>query len=359
MTILSNNKTENHTLLNFLSNITRNHDLLVSPDSIDNYSSLIENLDSSLREIALKSLQEKFESLDQMFFDSMVRKRDYNVKSKRSRTILTIFGQITYTRRIYQSKSTGKYYIYVDRKLGIPKYDKYDPTIKGKICELYINIGSMLKVGEVVGEQMHCSFSTKQERKNYNISRQTVYNILKSTHRLQPQIDRRSNTPDLLYIMADEKFIPTQTEMKSKVMVRHAVLFEGFKKVSNRNTLTNKLHFTSLDRDFWEQFHDFIAGVYDLSKVKKIILMGDGASWIKAGAKELLNSKFYLDKFHTFQAINLMTKNPILQPHLRQSLIADDIALFEDLSEVLLTLNSDDPSRLESIKDKRNYILRH
>ena len=359
MTILPNNYTYNHTFNNFLYDLTKNHDLLVTPNSIDNYTDIIETLDSNIRELALKTLQAKFESLDDDFFNSAQRKRNYRVKSKRSRTLLTVFGQITYTRRIYESKVDGSYYTYVDRKMGLPKYDTYDPTIKAKLCEVYINLGSMLKAGQVVGEAMYCFFSSNLSRKNYNISRQTVYNTLKNIHRLQPSIDRKESTPEVLYVMADEKYVSTQAGAKSKVMVKHAVLFEGFNRVGSRNTLTHKLHFTSLDSDFWGQFHDFIAKVYDLSKVKEIILVGDGATWIKAGTNELINSEFHLDKFHTFQAINLMTKDPLIHPYLRQSLLDNEIELFKQLTKVLLIQNEDSDTRSEKIKDKRQYILRH
>ena len=92
MTILSNNYTYNHTFNNFLYDLTKNHDLLVTPNSIDNYTDIIETLDSNIRELALKTLQAKFESLDDDFFNSAQRKRNYRVKSKRSRTLLTVFS---------------------------------------------------------------------------------------------------------------------------------------------------------------------------------------------------------------------------------------------------------------------------
>ena len=359
MTILSNNLQLDHIFNNFYTEFINNSNLLISPDSIYNFTNCIEEIDNSLKVLASNLLKKKFETLDDAYFKSAERKRYYRVKAKRSRTLITIFGQITYTRRIYESFHDGSFYIYVDRKMGLPKYDRYDPTVKAKLCETYINIGSMIKTGQIVGEQMFALFSTKKERKNYNISRQTVYNVLKNMHKLQPKIDRISNTPETLYIMADEKYVAIQSGTKNKVMVKHAVLFEGFSSHHKRNTLVNKLHFTSLDKNFWEQFHDFIARVYDLTKVKNIVLMGDGAPWIKAGANEIPKVQFYLDKFHTFQAINQMSKDPIIRYNLRQTLLENNRKLFKEITEVLLIQNQDNISREENIKDKRRYILRH
>lgn len=139
---------------------------MISPDSIYNFTNCIEEIDNSLKVLASNLLKKKFETLDDAYFKSAERKRYYRVKAKRSRTLITIFGQITYTRRIYESFHDGSFYIYVDRKMGLPKYDRYDPTVKAKLCETYINIGSMIKTGQIVGEQMFALFSTKKERKN-------------------------------------------------------------------------------------------------------------------------------------------------------------------------------------------------
>ena len=359
MTILSNNYEINHTFSRRIKTWLNNYDVLVNPNSINNYSDAVETLDKNIRELALDLFKQKFESLDEVFFNSDERKRYYKVKSKRSRTLITVFGQFTYTRRIYESISNGKYYIYVDRKMGLPKYDHYDPTVKAKICESYLTTGSMIKTGQIVGEQMYASFSTEAKRKNYNISRQTVFNVMRNIHKLLPSIDRTKTTPETLYVMADEKYIATQGSKHNKVMVKHAVLFEGFTSTHNRNTLINKLHFTSLDKDFWEQFLDYISVVYDFTKIKNIIRIGDGAYWIKAGENHLPKTKFYLDKFHMFQAINHMAKDPILHYNLRETLFNNDKDMFKKLTDILLIQNIDNISRTESIREKSSYILRH
>ena len=104
--------------------------------------------------------------------------------------------------------------------MGLPKYDHYDPTVKAKICESYLTTGSMIRTGQIVGEQMYASFSTETKRKNYNISRQTVYNVMRNIHKLLPNIDRTKTTPETLYVMADEKYIATQGSKHNKVMVK-------------------------------------------------------------------------------------------------------------------------------------------
>ena len=57
MTILPNNFTDNHNFNTFISSFFKNHDLLVSPSSLTNYTSLIKDIDSHLRDLALDMIQ--------------------------------------------------------------------------------------------------------------------------------------------------------------------------------------------------------------------------------------------------------------------------------------------------------------
>ena len=96
--------------------------------------------------MALKTPQDKFESLDEDFFNSPQRKRTTVLSQNAVAPFLRLLVKL-HTRRVYESKIDGSYYTYVDCKIGLHKYDTYDLTIKAKLCEAYINLGSMLKAG--------------------------------------------------------------------------------------------------------------------------------------------------------------------------------------------------------------------
>lgn len=61
---------------------------------------------------------------------------------------------------------------------------------------------------------------------------------------------------------------------------------------------------------FWEGFSLALAKKYNLSKVGRVIVGGDGASWVKEGA-ELLGGIYELDKFHLRRAINQTLDNEL------------------------------------------------
>lgn len=199
--------------------------------SIRNYSDTIETIGLMTQELARKLLIKVIEEMDTAYRESSLRKRYYYVKTTRERTLITMFGKITYKRTIYQDKTTGKTFTYVDRKLGLPRYDRYDPTVKAKVIELFADHNSMIRVGEILGEQIFSSFSTKPERKNFNLSRQTVHNIVKRSLIIKPTHTMTKHTPEVLYVMADEKYIPLQNEATKSAFVRHGVIFEGKTKV--------------------------------------------------------------------------------------------------------------------------------
>lgn len=357
MTILSNNSLLDHLYSKTSENLFR----IINPKNqiatLNNYTDMIQGVDELLRETALVLLKDSLEEMDEMFFNSQGRKRDYYVKMKRERTLITLFGQVTFNRRIYESKTDGTYYIHVDRKMGLPKYDRYDPTVKAKVVEAYANQNSMIKVGEIIGESMYAIFSKNIERKNFNLSRQTVHNILKNAPKLIPNIKRHDQTPKKLYIMADEKYIPIQKSEKDNVMVKQLVLFEEVVGEGKRLSLQKKIVFTRLKGNIWSQFHDYLSTVYDLDKVEKITVLGDGANWIKLGRYELPKTEFILDAFHGFQAINHITTDEGDRSDLRTSIFHDNREEFIEIIDDIKEEFKEDENRLETIESKFKYLI--
>ena len=66
------------------------------------------------------------------------------------------------------------------------------------------------------------------------------------------------------------------------------------------------------ESDFGGQVYERLSELYDLDKVKNIHILGDGASWIKAGQYHMTTQKtkvdFSLDKFHLHQPLTRIEK---------------------------------------------------
>ena len=114
-------------------------DSLLNESTITNYLTIMEKTSEITDDISKNILITTFKAIDEMFMGSKYRKENFESHEKLERTITTIFGDITYKRRIYRDKNKKAgdddyHVIYVDRYIGLPKRDRFDPYI----CSLVV-----------------------------------------------------------------------------------------------------------------------------------------------------------------------------------------------------------------------------
>ena len=332
--------------------------LLVDANSSNKYFSLFSSVQSSVREMIRSIIITTFEEADADFKKSAYRKSRYYVnKSKVERTLVTIVGEIHFTRTYYQNKLSKNKFFYIDKSFDLPKYDHYDPIIKGFAIDNAVKTSQAQSARDTsyfIGELKHF-----MDLKLINtISRQSVYNWIKEWH--TPNIVPTSiETPDTLYVMADEKYIGAQ-DIEKDIMVKCFVTFEDVINVSkNRRRLVNRSVFSCYDQHAWPLFMDYIAKRYDFSKIKHIALLADGGTWIKTGVNELrLDSnnhvQFYLCEFHFKQAIHHITSDEDERFYLLHIFKTKSKSYFKDAVAQIIAQN---PKRAETITKKLNYII--
>ena len=348
-----NNLLKNIILNTFSSNLESIlYNSINDSNNVFNYVNLLSNLDNSLCNIAKQSLITCFESIDKSFKYSLERKRKYEIKSFHPRTILTVFGEITFYRTFYKSKLTGKNFCYVDRLLGLHKYDYFDPYLKSIVIE-YSSFNSYPKVAKYLNDLIGNRVSINDKQKYF--SRQTIRNIILNSNLSIVNYDPKPVTPETLYIIADEKWIPTQNNDNNKIMEKSVVIFEGIK----NHKLLNKRIFASYDNSFINDSLDYLFYTYDIDKIKNIFVMGDGAKWIYKLKHEYkiashINVTFCLDKFHFKQAIHHICLNKDLEDILSFYVLND---MKNDFIDCCSSLIDSFPHRTETINLKMNYIL--
>lgn len=336
----------------FTKNLKDKLDVLNTNNDVFNYINLLSNLDENLNKLARDSLVNIFEHLDYSFSNSTERKRKYEIKSHHPRTILTIFGEITFNRTFYKSKFNNENYCFVDRYFGLHKYDYFDPYLKALVID-YASNNSMPKTAKYINDLIDNRLSLDQKIKF--LSRQTVRNIIISARLSKPHNAFKENTPDTLYIIADEKFIHTQNNNHLDVMEKSIVLFENIK----NHKLLKKQIFASSNHSFIDDCLDYIYNSYDVEKIKTIYCMGDGAKWIKSLRQWFnFNPKMdvitALDKFHFKQAVHHICLDKNLENLLTDYVINNEIKNFKDLC---ISLSNSYPYRSDTITSKMNYIL--
>jgi len=266
---------------------------------------LMIGVDKAFNKAIVDTVVTIFEKLDTDYRNSSIRKSKYHIKSYASRTLVTVFGEITFKRTYYTYKYDKSCFCYLDRFLGLPKKDIYDPYVKSVIVD-FATSPSAPKAAEIVSELIGCKLKFKEFKDRVHISRQMVRNIINKF----PSVSIKPAmlaTPDVLYIMADEKYVPRQGNDGKRSEVKLAVCFDGYKRVSkNRTELVNKHYVssTSGSSDIFPQILDYLYSTYDTDKIKKVVFMGDGANCVSKQGQVCFFHLFHLSITHPYESLS-------------------------------------------------------
>lgn len=366
MTIVSQNYNEmiKNLIINEISKATINL-TMNSINNVNNYISLIKSFDEVVNKGIILAIQSYIEKLDYEYTNSYERKIKYDIKDYCERTILTIFGEIKIKRHFFKSKLNNKSFCYVDRKLGLKKYQYFDPYIQALVIEK-ASQDSISKacrdINELIGNRITLNKKTKY------LSRQSARNIILNSI-LSEEENNMLDTPEELYIIADEKWISTQrkkdgskhkkNDHDKKVMTKSIVVFDGYNKDGKRKYLKNKKVFASPTKNIINESLDYINNVYNIDKIKRIFIMGDGAKWIKILPQHYKFNKnieiiFCLDKFHLKQALHHLAMSQNYEIYLLKFILENNKNAFNTLVNFIKNNN---PKREDIINKKYDYIV--
>ena len=121
--------------------------------NLNNYIGFMNDLDSFNHSLITNIIKEYFEYIDNIFFDSSYRKKFCTSKGFYERTILTLFGEVTYKRRYYFDKNINQYFFFTDFFLNLPKRKYFDPFVCSEICNESAS-SSYSKSGKIVAAKI-------------------------------------------------------------------------------------------------------------------------------------------------------------------------------------------------------------
>lgn len=330
------------------------------------FPELIEDFCINVEKIVRQEIKQFLEDMDHKFRYSKDRVNNYYVNKTAKRTIICMYGEITYSRTIYKDRSTDKLFCYVDEKLGIDKYIRYTNDVACYAAEAYSDENSMIKIGNESGNLIHAKFSLCDNR-IYNIPRQTIYNILKRVKpiRIKPEEDKKRI--ETLNILLDEKYLPDNKKVdtegnivKSSKMTKAALIVEGLDKANTkRHKYINPQYYSVYKSDdFLNELLEYLDDHYELDKLKYINVLADGAKWIKTIANDMklpyTITTQYLDKFHFHQSLWRICKDKDLYDKAVNYLYHNDK---KDLYVLLDSLNKTDNDLKNINYIKNNYEL--
>lgn len=287
-------------------------DFIREPTDISTYVLKITDI---LHRLGVRMIEETLEYLSLLLKESDVRKQKWVVDRNCAKQLTTSLGTVTYRKTLYKSKETGERCFLLDRIMEIRPHERITADAQAKMLEEAVQT-SYARGGEQV--------SILDE-----VTKQTVKNKI---HNLQfPPEDEalvEKRAPKVLFIDADEDHVAlqfqqqkgdltrTRTGRKNNAMIAKLVyVYEGIQSESPgsiRNKLINPHYFCSDsasedNQAFWERVYSYIDTRYDLGKVERIYLNGDGGAWITAGKKAFAGVIATIDEFHLQSYLTKMT----------------------------------------------------
>ena len=334
--------------------------------NIDNYINFMSSLDKFNYSLMTNAIKSYFEYIDDVFFNTIYRKKNCVSNGFYQRTILTLFGEVTFKRRYYYDKKDNERFFFTDFYLNLPKRKYFDPFICADICE-EASSSSYSKTGRIIANKIGMRINN-----NITISRASARIIVMNFNIENDNYDKERKRIEKLYVMLDEKFVGSQFNNNQDHMIKAAVLFENTKLVykckkkensMDRYKLVGSHTCASIDNELLNNTVNYIYNTYDVDYLKEINFMGDCALWIKNFPKSNwfkfdnnININFSMNGFHFSQALGNLT-----------TLKHEDV--YEALYEYVAKNNKEDftrlcnefidcfPERKETIEKKRDYIL--
>lgn len=304
------------------------------------------NIQKSTNILNLDTLKQILEFLDLEYKNSDERKEKYYVQQTRQRTLITSLGLLTFNKTYYKSKKkiNGKYeyYSFLEDYLGISKWSKMTLAAETQLINNALDNGY--------------TWSANNSIPNYITTRQTISSKIQTINYNYIENIERKETPDVIYIEADEVHANLQSRSPGKKnrIVPVILTHEGHKETFVKKKELKEQHYISssiLKTDkLWEETYKFLDKKYDLSKEPTIFISGDGGSWIKSYDVAFSNAIYVLDSFHYFnkKLSVIFKKEPIVTS------IADSYLRHRMIDEFKLLVKT----QIEQYPDEKKEMLK-
>lgn len=317
-------------------------------------------------------LSEIVTQVENLVFEDTKRKNQYESVRFAEKSLVTKNGKTKFERRYYKDNETGENVCLTDKILGLEKGERIDKKVKAEIIER-ANDQSYNKSGKKVVPEMEISATTvmRNVRKNewkMEISERKEEDKIKSKY---------------VYVQVDEDHIKEKGKKGctiSKVVTiytrkRTLTKPERIEEVKQvRKELVDKFTFAGLYKDtqeLWEDVAYYIECTYKKEEIENVFIMGDGASYIKAGVEWINKGVFVLDEFHLEEYINNLNYDEYLKEKLQEAIeqydpISTENIMNEAIERIKREINEDEilgrdtkrlNNRLKKIEQTKTYLI--
>ncbi|EPY2284088.1 ISLre2 family transposase [Clostridium sporogenes] len=270
---------------------------------------------------ACRLIKEVLSHLDRRLMDE----RDtevYRNKGFKNTCIKTVMGNVEFSRRIYEYKtSEGKkaYGFLLDEYLNIDTIGHISSNLLEKIVDNVTNVSyrnTSKNIDELTNQKIsHTAVWNVVQKLGSKIEEKEERKILlnkKGQLNGSKEVNVLFQEMDGIWLSIQGKGRPKRGKSKKKEL-KLGITYEGWKKRNGSNdayVVENKIACASFknSKKFKELSDATIAEIYNKDEIQIRILNGDGAPWIKQGIDEE-GVHFQLDPFHKSQAVYRKVKD--------------------------------------------------
>ena len=298
--------------------------------------------------------------------DELAGERDrktYRDKGKRETTIKTVYGEVTYARRVYrtvQEDGTAAYIYLLDEAMSMEKIGLISTNLAEKIaltvteapyrvsadvisdtCGQTISHGGVWNLIQQLGERIN-------EEEEYAV-RQMEAGQTEGEKRIGVLFEEM----DGVWLQMQDPHHKKAPKQEMKVFT----MYEGWEASSpKRSRLVNKMMLAGMEKS--DRFHQkreaLIEKIYDADEIGQRILNGDGGSWIKEPYDP--ETIFQLDRFHIYREIKQKIRDVEAQNQIKELL--EEKKVDEMLEYILIyadSIENDDEKDKGSEKARELY----
>lgn len=310
--------------------------------------------------------------IEKLVFEDSKRQDKYESVRFGEKSLITKNGKATFERRFYKDKETNENVCLTDRILGLEKGERIDKKVKSEIIRR-ANDQSYKKSGKLVVPDMDISATT------------VMRNVRKNEWKVDfvERAEEDKIKSKVIYIQVDEDHIKEKNKKGctiSKIITiytrkRTLTKPDRIPEVKQvRKELVDKFTFAGLYKDtqeMWEDVAYYIDCTYKKDEIETAFIMGDGASYIKAGTEWIAKSVFVLDTFHLEKYINNLNYDEYLKIKLQEAIDQfDPISTENIMDEAIKNINKELEenkelkrstksleNRLKKIKETKTYLM--
>lgn len=310
--------------------------------------------------------------IENLVFDDIKRKNQYESVRFAEKSLVTKNGKTKFERRYYKDNETGENVCLTDKILGLEKGERIDKKVKAEVIRK-ANDQSYSKSGKMVVPEMEISATT------------VMRNVRRNPWKMEIEERKEENKIKAknIFIQVDEDHVK-QRNKKGCTISKIITIYTKKRTLTKpdripevkqvRKELVDKFTFSGLYRDtqeMWEDVAYYIDCTYKKEEIETAFVMGDGASYIKAGTEWIAKSVFVIDTFHLEKYINHLNYDEYLKAKLQEAIdqfdpISTENIMNEAIKKIEQEIEEDKQlerntkrleNRLKKIKDTKTYLM--